>query len=428
MRGRRTSLGWIGWTTITYRSVMMSVAGFLLLCLVVYFIIFPVEARVTMNAVSALAGAAIEKISAHPTGNGAAGRGEQQANFTALEGSVRVKKHNGNTWVAANFNLPLEKGDVVQTGPDGIAKIVFADGTNYVVKQDSLIVVEESSINTAQQTKVAVQVTTGTVDLATSTFTQGSTSSVIVAGAQASFAAETNAQVRNDPRADEHEIKVSRGSGEVVRGGQTVKLSELDRVNFSTQQPGNTMVKTKDIGPPVLIAPANMMPVFTGGANRPLQFTWTSVAGAEQYRMRVSRTPYFSTTLLDRTVADTTFQAAPFAEGPYYWDVQSIDANGRKSVESEKNRFTIINRSPSPLGVGLELDPFVQHGHVIEVRGRTDPDARVMVNGVEVPLINADGSFRYFTRPLSAGESTITVTAQNVRGGVNTKQQTVMIQ
>ena len=62
------------------------------------------------------------------------------------------------------------------------------------------------------------------------------------------------------------------------------------------------------------------------------------------------------------------------------------------------------------------------------MRGRTDPDARVMVNGAEVPLINADGSFRYFTRPLTVGESTITVTAQNVRGGVNTKQQTVLIQ
>src|SRR5215471_7957778 len=399
MRRRRKSLGWIGWTTITYRSVVMSIAGVLFLCAIVYFIIFPLQARVTLNALSALADAAIEKVSAHP-GSTNASRGEQQANFTALEGTVRVKRHSGNTWVAANFNLPLEKGDVVQTGPDGIAKIVFADGTNYVVKQDSLIVVEESSINTAQQTKVAVQVTTGTVDLATATYAQGSSSSVIVAGAQANFAPESAAQVRNNPRADEHEIAVRRGSGEVTRGSETVKLSELDRVNFTAAAP--TMLKTKDIGPPVLIAPANMMPVFTGGANRPLLFTWTQVPGAEQYRMRVSRTPYFTSTVLDRSVAETTYQAPSFAEGAYYWEIQSIDTTGRRSIESEKNRFTIINRSPSALGVGLELDPFVQHGHVIEVRGRTNPDARVMVNGVEVPIINADGSFRYFTRPLTA--------------------------
>ena len=46
-----------------------------------------------------------------------------------------MKRHDGNTWVAANFNLPLEKGDVVQTGGDGIAKIVFVDGTNYATHQ-----------------------------------------------------------------------------------------------------------------------------------------------------------------------------------------------------------------------------------------------------------------------------------------------------
>ena len=49
---------------------------------------------------------------------------------------------------------PLEKGDVVQTGSEGMAKIVFNDGTNYTVKQDSLIVIEENSANERQQTTV----------------------------------------------------------------------------------------------------------------------------------------------------------------------------------------------------------------------------------------------------------------------------------
>ena len=41
-----------------------------------------------------------------------------------------------------------------------------------------------------------------------------------------------------------------------------------------------------------------------------------------------------------------------------------------------------------------------------------------MVNGREVPLIGQDGTFHYFTPPLPAGESVITVTAQNSKGGV----------
>ena len=115
-------------------------------------------------------------------------------------------------------------------------------------------------------------------------------------------------------------------------------------------------------------------------------------------------------------------------EGAYYWMVQSYDAEGKESLESEKNRFTVIPKGKDTMAINLELDPFIQHGHVIEVTGKTEAGARVMVNGREVPMITSDGSFHYFTPPLPAGESLITVTAQNSMGGVNTQQKKVVIQ
>jgi hypothetical protein len=97
-------------------------------------------------------------------------------------------------------------------------------------------------------------------------------------------------------------------------------------------------------------------------------------------------------------------------------------------VESEKNRFTIISKGRGTEAIDLELDPFIQHGHVIEVTGKTQTGARVMVNGSEVPLLGTDGSFHYFTPPLPPGESVITVTAQTAQGGVNTQQKKIIIQ
>src|SRR5581483_3539533 len=85
---------------------------------------------------------------------------DQQAHITALDGTVRVKKANSNSWTVADYSVPLEKGDVIQTGSEGMAKIVFNDGTNYTVKQDSLIAIEENSANEQQQTTVAVAVST----------------------------------------------------------------------------------------------------------------------------------------------------------------------------------------------------------------------------------------------------------------------------
>jgi hypothetical protein len=121
-------------------------------------------------------------------------------------------------------------------------------------------------------------------------------------------------------------------------------------------------------------------------------------------------------------------QIGGLAQGSYYWVVRSVQGDDKESVESEKNRFTMVPKGSEQAVIALELQPFVQHGHVIEVRGKTEPQARVMVNGEEVPVVAGDGQFHYFTPPLPNGESVITVTAQNARGGVNTQQKKVVIQ
>jgi hypothetical protein len=108
--------------------------------------------------------------------------------------------------------------------------------------------------------------------------------------------------------------------------------------------------------------------------------------------------------------------------------VRSFDGHDKESAESEKSRFTVIAKGEDSGAIALALDPFVQHGHVIELTGKTEVGARVMVNGHEVPVVGTDGSFHYFTPPLLTGETLITVTAQDARGGVNTQQQKVVIQ
>jgi hypothetical protein len=306
-----------------------------------------------------------------------------------------------------------------------MAKIVFADQTNYTVKQDSLIVIEDNSSNAEQQTSVAVQVTTGTVDLSTGTYAQGSKSQVIVAGATASLQPESVAQVKNDPRADEHEILVRKGGGEVSRNGEVVSLSNYEKVSFKADS--NALTKTKEIGPPILIDPANMLPVFASGSTANVRFTWTPMDNTKQYHVKISKNPYFTQLLMEKRTPAPELEVSAIPEGAYYWSVQSVDDKGRESVESERNRFTVIPKNTGA-DLPLTLEPFVQHGRIIEVRGKTDATARVMVNGGEVPIINPDGSFRYMTPPLPNGENVITVTAQNAKGGVSTQTKRVVIQ
>jgi hypothetical protein len=407
--------------TISYRSVAFGVVAIILLIGIVAYFMFPESSparylsEMTDKVINRLDSSTKVKL---PT------TGAQQAHFTAVEGTVKVKKASSNVWINADYTIPLERGDVVQTSSEGIAKLVFMDGTNYTVKQDSLIVIEENSTNDAQQTNVSVQVTTGTVDLATSTYTQGSKSQVIVAGASASLAPESAAMVRNDPRSDQHEILVKKGSGEVVRGSERVVLADYERVSFKDESA--KMAKTKEIGPPTLIQPSNMAPVYA--TNGQVSFSWTPISASHGYRLRVSKNPYFSSTVYDKVLAGTDVKLTGLPDGNYYWNVTTVDIDGKQSVESERNQFTVLSKGPDSTSLALELSPFIQHGHVIEVKGRTEPGARVMVNGQQVPLVGGDGTFQFFTPPLPNGANMITITAQNSKGGVRTEQKRIVIE
>jgi hypothetical protein len=417
---------YLAWRTVTYRSVALMVTAVLLLIVVVMHFALPQVTDAGVKQVSKLTDRLLERIAGDAGTERTSIATSRQAHFTNIDGVVKVKKASSNTWVTANYSLPLEKGDVVQTSSEGMAKVVFNDGTNYTIKQDSLIVVEENASNDKQQTSVAVTVSTGTVDLATGTYLQGSSSKVNVAGATALLAPDSAAMVHNDPKADHHEILVKKGSGEVVRNGETVHLADFEKVSFEAASP--RMEKAKEIGPPTPISPANMMPLFSADSSKKVDFSWTPMANAAGYRLRVSRNPFFSSTIIDKKVPTAEVEVSGLSEGAYYWVVQSYDQNGKESMESEKNRFTIIAKAGDSAAMNLELDPFIQHGHVIEVLGKTEVGGRVMVNGREVPMVTADGSFHYFTPPLPVGETVITITAQNARGGVNTQQKKVVIQ
>jgi hypothetical protein len=417
----------LAWTTVTYRSVALLILAVAVVFAIAMRVAFPQFSENSLKAGEGVVNKVLERVAGMGPTTGSGVSIGQQAHFTALDGTVRVKKSNGNSWVTGDYSIPLEKGDVVQTGSEGMAKVVFNDGTSYTVKQDSLIVIQENSANDQQQTNVAVAVSTGTVDLSTATYSQGSKSQVIVAGATASLSPESAAQVHNDPKADQHEILMKKGTGEVSRNGETVKLANWEKVSFQGKQVH--MEKAKEIGPPTPIAPANMAPLFSAGqTTKDVAFSWTSMANAVGYRLRISRNPYFSSTLVDKKVNTAAVTVTSLGEGAYYWMVQSYDAAGKESVESEKNRFTIISKGKQTEAIELELDPFIQHGHVIEVTGKTQTGARVMVNGSEVPMISTDGGFHYFTPPLPTGEAVITVTAQTAQGGVNTQQQKIIIQ
>jgi len=102
----------IGWITVTYRSVLLTVLAIATAFGIATFLLFPDWALV--KSAKAAFNGTVEKMFPSNRQNNTAG-GPQQAHFTNIDGSVRVRKANSNSFVQANYDLPLEKGDVIKT-------------------------------------------------------------------------------------------------------------------------------------------------------------------------------------------------------------------------------------------------------------------------------------------------------------------------
>lgn len=407
--------GWEYWVTVSYRSVILIVLALIVMGLSVFILLQPE----TFNRVWA-------KI----TGANGANATPQTADFARfinLDGQVRVKKRDSVQWVGADYGTELMEGDIVQTGSKGIARIRFVDGTTYVVKPRTLIVIEQNITLENRATKVAVQLTSGAVDLSTGSWeVPGSSSQVRFENTVALMEENTRAAIRQDPETQVHEITVSEGRAAVTKGDQTIQVGPYERADF--RRPDEPLQKAKVIAPPTLLRPRNLEPIISADPEREVvRFQWSPVAQARSYRLRVSPSPLFTQLVIDRRVSSARFNARGLPAGDYYWTVRAVDASNRESQENGPNHFTLFPQ-PASEQVFLDIQSITQHGRVIEILGRTEPLASVTINAEPVANVGPNGRFRHFTKPLpSAGVHSITIVAQNRRGAVVTRKETVYV-
>src|SRR5260370_4407761 len=148
------------WTAVTYRTVATYGILFFIIIMATLYLIVPDRFNDDFTKVTHAIDGSVSSTAALT---------QKQARFTNLDGKVQVKKVNSVQWVNADYHTSLDKGDLIQTGQDGAARIAFADGTWFTVKSDTLVTVEENSMPLTgdRGTAVAVRVNTGAVDLNT---------------------------------------------------------------------------------------------------------------------------------------------------------------------------------------------------------------------------------------------------------------------
>ena len=407
----------VQWHAVTYKTVI--IYGLLLAAIVLAgaFILFPsLYSAVTRKLSNAIASNDGEGASVTQT----------QAKFVNLDGRVQVKKVNSVQWVDADYRSVLDKGDLVQTGTDGYARVTFADGTSYTVKPGTLITVEENSMASNKPTSVAVRISIGSVDLATGNWpSPGSKAAVSVEDAKAELRPNSRAAVKLDKDTKESEIVVSSGSAEVQRGQDRVEVAQYQKVDIP---PGGPISKSDVLAPPELLEPINLTPIIAENPKlAAVRFAWKPVQDAASYSLRISTTSMFTKIVKEAPkVTGTAVDITGLEAGDYFWNVTATSSKKLSSDVSETYKFTLVAQGKAQ-EMMLEIQGTQLHGRVVEIIGRTEPGAALIINAQAVPNIAKDGTFHHFTEPLLPGEHTIVVIGQNRRGGTNKQQVSVMI-
>ncbi|MFY9529834.1 MAG: hypothetical protein WBC04_18935 [Candidatus Acidiferrales bacterium] len=404
------------WHTVTYKTVALYCVVVAAIIFATVYLIFP---ETSSNALQRLSDSVMRR-------NTAAGViSAKQARFVNLDGKVQVKKVDSVQWTSADYQMQLDKGDLIQTGPEGVARVAFADGTTYTVKGDTLVTVEENLVAQDAPTRVGVHISSGAVDLATPTWgVPGSKADISFENAVASLRENSRAAVRSNPNTKQQEITVASGGAELSRGGEHVEVSQWEKVSFPT---GGAMTKTEVLAPPALLEPLNLQPIILADPKHdPIHFSWRPANTAKMYVFQVSNTAMFTQVVMERKTPNSSIDITGLDPGEYFWKVRAIDAGNASSDLSDPYKFTLVAQGKEREML-LEVDDTVLHGNVVEVSGRTEAGAALIINGQQVADIRQDGKFHYFTEPMARGDHTLVITGQNRRGGTAIKHIDIVI-
>lgn len=340
------------------------------------------------------------------------------ARFVEIGGTVKVRKAGTYEWIDGNMGVSLDKDDHVRTVGKSTARIRFFDGTEYFMKPDSILVIEDTHEDPSTNVRrVAVKLTAGQVNLQTPRKNvEGSTSELATPTAEASFEELTVADVRYDQSRRVSGFAVYRGGSRLRSGGTEVELRDSQAVDVNADSEFGKVIELP--GVPRIDSPAHLAVL---PARETTALKWGSVSGARRYRVMVDRSPNFSDPILDSRVGGRTVLVPGLTSGVYFWQVSAIDANNREGGFSDFAKFTITQSGAAAEPPRLLVsEPTVSLDGLVTLQGVTDPDAVVTINEQRVS-VKRDGSFRHYFTVNRTGRHAIVVKAHKRSGGVAEK-------
>lgn len=356
-------------------------------------------------------------------------RGAGQAHFLSLQGEVEYRHADGGggDWQEARIRTPLQAGDYVRTSDGGSAEIMFADGTLYTVRPNTQFIVAPArqGDGLAEQ---SIEMEYGWVNLSTS---PKSASNVKTPGAVARVRQDSEGFVAVDKGTSQGRFGAYRGGMDLAsKGGLTREVKALQEV----VQTGDLLSEPKPLpGRPELVEPADNRALDLEQTRR-LVLAWAPVTGASRYALQVSRNRLFVNNVIEAgNRAKTRATLGLRGEGAFQWRVAAYGPDGLQGPWSEPRRFRVASsrtasgEKKDTIPPELDLDDVKTYGSIFIVAGKSEPGARVEVNGEQVKT-GMDGSFKKTVQLTKEGWNVIEINARDAWGNETVRRHRVFVE
>ena len=341
------------------------------------------------------------------------------AMVSSINNRVNVKLANDIAWGGAQVGMSLHHRDAIQTYDRSRALVEFNEQSYLDIGENSLVVFQDIQPDLfAQRTRTFRVTVEGELRGRLSRSADGSANlQVALPNAELQMApgqaaggdVEFKLTVNPDKTST---LSLHKGEAQLLVGGKQINLQENYGVTIGAD--GQALEPVALPSAPTPRLPTEGSTAYYRDVPPRLRFSWKPSETTGNYRLMVARDPQFRQVVVDEQVSGTTFAHGNLKRGQYYWRVQAL-AGKTEGTPSEARALAIVqDRTPPVLHV--QKLPKVVHQSAITLRGKTEPGAKIYVEGTPV-TVDSEGTFnhRLYIKP---GASLIVIEAVDSAGNV----------
>lgn len=262
------------------------------------------------------------------------------AQFLRVQGGVEFRRGEG-PWQLARSRIVLRSGDYVKTSSNGSAEVTFADGTNFSVRPNTVVLINRDQTEPGSDTQETVMLQYGWIDLNTSS----SPSRIRTPEAEATVSQKSRVELEYDRQRRASRFASHLGSMEIrTRVGTIRRIGTREMVTMSTAGLSPT-VRLPSSPEPMWPQPEALFAL----ADEEVVLRWQPVEGADRYALQVCRDDFFIDNVIDvEDRKDNSARVGFLAEGEFQWRVAAFNRQGFKGPWSEPRAFSV----EAPAGEG----------------------------------------------------------------------------